>query len=171
MIEIQGKFYLIGINQALKKKLLSLNKSLKDTITKEIQQIYLNKKINSLKTKIKDKNIFKDLTSKNTSDIKELMLKNRFEKNELFSSKQMQKIFNLEKDDLIILNDKYPYLVKAIKITTNNEESTKEMEKLYERQVTANFEGEILQSFDKFLNNKYEIKINQKVLDRITNSF
>jgi hypothetical protein len=171
LIEIQGKFYLIGINQALKKKLISLNKSLKDTITKEIQQIYLNKKINSLNIKIKDKNIFKDLTSKNTSDIKELMLKNRFEKNELFSSKQMQKIFNLEKDDLIILNDKYPYLVKAIKITTNNEESTKEMKKLYERQVTANFEGEILQSFDKFLNSKYEIKINQKVLDRITNSF
>ena len=171
LIEIQGKFYLIGINQALKKKLLSLNKSLKDTITKEIQQIYLNKKINSLKTKIKDKNIFKDLTSKNTSDIKELMLKNRFEKNELFSSKQIQKIFNLEKDDLIILNDKYPYLVKAIKITTNNERSSKEMEELYKRQVIANFERLILQSFDKFLNNKYEIKINQKVLNRITNSF
>ena len=83
----------------------------------------------------------------------------------------MQKIFSLEKDNLIIVNDPQPYLVKVIKITTNNERSSKEMEALYKRQVTENFEGVILQSFDKFLNNKYEIKINQKVLDRITNSF
>ena len=99
------------------------------------------------------------------------MLRNRFEKNDVFSSKQMQKIFSLEKDNLIIVNDSQPYLVKVIKITTNNERSSKEMEELYKRQVIANFERLILQSFDKFLNNKYEIKINQKVLDRITNSF
>jgi hypothetical protein len=99
------------------------------------------------------------------------MLKNRFQKNEVFSSKNIQKIFNLKKDDLIIANEKDTYLVKAIKITSSNEKSSKEMEKLYERQVTTNFEGEILKSFDNFLNNKYEIKINQKVLDRITNSF
>ena len=99
------------------------------------------------------------------------MLKNRFQKNEVFSSKNIQKIFNLKKDDLIITNEKDPYLVKAINITSSNEKSSKEMEKLYERQVTTNFEGEILKSFDNFLNNTYEIKINQKVLDRIINSF
>jgi peptidyl-prolyl cis-trans isomerase D len=171
LIEIQGKFYLIGINKILKKKLLVLNNTLKEKITEEIQKIYLNKKINSLNTKIKDKNIFKNLTLKNINDIKELMLRNRFEKNDVFSSKQMQKIFSLEKDNLIIVNDSQPYLVKVIKITTNNERSSKEMEELYKRQVIANFERLILQSFDKFLNNKYEIKINQKVLNRITNSF
>jgi hypothetical protein len=171
LIEIKGRFYLIGINEVIKKKLLPLNKQLKDKIVKEIQKKNLNEKINSLKAKIKDKNIFKDLSSKNTTVIKELMLKNRFQKNEVFSSKNIQKIFNLKKDDLIITNEKDPYLVKAINITSSNEKSSKEMEKLYERQVTTNFEGEILKSFDNFLNNTYEIKINQKVLDRIINSF
>ena len=171
LIETQGKFYLIGINQVLKKKKLPLNKSLKNKITKELQKNYLNKKINSLNAKIKNKNIFKDLTSKNIKDIKETNLKNRFEKNELFSTKQMQKIFDLEKNDLTILNGEYPYLVEAVKITTDNKKPTKEIEKLYEKQVTANFKGEILRSFDKFLNSKYKVKINQKVLDRITNTF
>ena len=49
--------------------------------------------------------------------------------------------------------------------------SNDEMDKLYERQVTISFDEQIMQSFDKFLNNKYKVKINQKVLDRITNSF
>ena len=37
--------------------------------------------------------------------------------------------------------------------------------------VRLTFDEQIMQSFDKFLNNKYKVKINQKVLDRITNSF
>ena len=37
------------------------------------------------------------------------------------------------------------------------------MNKLYERQVAMNFDEQIMQSFDRFLNNKYKVKINQKI--------
>ena len=63
------------------------------------------------------------------------------------------------------------YLIKAIDASYDRTKSNDEMDKLYERQVTISFDEQIMQSFDKFLNNKYKVKINQKVLDRITNSF
>ena len=57
------------------------------------------------------------------------------------------------------------------KTSFDNKKTGDSMNKLYEKQAAANFQDQVIMSFDKFLNDKYNIKINQKVLDRITNSF
>jgi len=103
--------------------------------------------------------------------VKQLNLKNRLEKNKTFSPNQIQQIFSLKKNELLVLKGTKNYLIKAIDTSYDRTKSNDEMDKLYERQVTISFDEQIMQSFDKFLNNKYKVKINQKVLDRITNSF
>ena len=71
----------------------------------------------------------------------------------------------------MVVKGRKNYLIKAINVSYDRTKSNNEMDKLYERQVAINFDEQIMQSFDRFLNNEYKVKINQKVLDRITNSF
>ena len=105
-----------------------------------------------------------------SSDL-QLNLKDRLEKNKTFNSNQIQQIFSLKKDESLVVKGPKNYLIKAIDISYDRTKSNDKMNKLYERQVSINFDQQMMQSFDKFLNNKYKVKINQKVLDRITNSF
>ena len=171
LIEIKGTFYLIGINEIVKKKPLTLNDKIKKNIINKIKKKNIDSKANSLSSKIKEQNIFDQLISKKTKTVKQLDLKNRLEKNITFSPNQIQQIFSLKKNELLVLKGPKNYLIKAIDTSYDRTKSNDEMDKLYERQVTISFDEQIMQSFDKFLNNKYKVKINQKVLDRITNSF
>jgi hypothetical protein len=171
LIEIKGTFYLIGINEIVKKKPLTLNDKIKKNIINKIKKKNIDSKANSLSNKIKEQNIFDQLISKKTKTVKQLDLKNRLEKNKTFSPNQIQQIFSLKKNELLVLKGTKNYLIKAIDTSYDRTKSNDEMDKLYERQVTISFDEQIMQSFDKFLNNKYKVKINQKVLDRITNSF
>ena len=171
LIEIKGTFYLIGINEIVKKKPLTLNDKIKKNIINKIKKKNIDSKANSLSSKIKEQNIFDQLISKKTKTVKQLDLKNRLEKNITFSPNQIQQIFSLKKNEILVLKGPKNYLIKAIDTSYDRTKSNDEMDKLYERQVTISFDEQIMQSFDKFLNNKYKVKINQKVLDRITNSF
>ncbi len=171
LIEIKGSFYLIGINEIVKKKPLTLNEKIKKDIINKIKKKNIDSKANSLNNKIKEENIFNQLVSKKTKFVKQLELKNRLEENKTFSPNQIQEIFSLKKNESLLLKGSKNYLIKAIDASYDRTKSNDEMDKLYERQVTISFDEQIMQSFDKFLNNKYKVKINQKVLDRITNSF
>ena len=171
LIEIKGSFYLIGINEIVKKKPLTLNDKIKKNIINKIKKKNIDSKANSLRNKIKEENIFNQLVSKKTKFVKQLELKNRLEENKTFSPNQIQEIFSLKKNESLVLKGSKNYLIKAIDASYDRTKSNDEMDKLYERQVTISFDKQIMQSFDKFLNNKYKVKINQKVLDRITNSF
>ena len=171
LIEIKGSFYLIGINEIVKKKPLALNEKIKKDIVNKIKKKNIDSKANSLSNKIKEENIFNQLVSKKTKFVKQLELKNRLEENKTFSPNQIQEIFSLKKNESLVLKGSKNYLIKAIDASYDRTKSNDEMDKLYERQVTISFDEQIMQSFDKFLNNKYKVKINQKVLDRITNSF
>ena len=171
LIEIKGSFYLIGINEIVKKKPLTLNEKIKKDIINKIKKKNIDSKANSLSNKIKEENIFNQLVSKKTKFVKQLELKNRLEENKTFSPNQIQEIFSLKKNESLVLKGSKNYLIKAIDASYDRTKSNDKMDKLYERQVTISFDEQIMQSFDKFLNNKYKVKINQKVLDRITNSF
>ena len=171
LIEIKGSFYLIGINEIVKKKPLTLNDKIKKNIINKIKKKNIDSKANSLSNKIKEENIFNQLVSKKTKFVKQLELKNRLEENKTFSPNQIQEIFSLKKNESLVLKGSKNYLIKAIDASYDRTKSNDEMDKLYKRQVTISFDEQIMQSFDKFLNNKYKVKINQKVLDRITNSF
>ena len=93
------------------------------------------------------------------------------DKNLFFSFNQVQEILELNNDDFLIVQNNDSYLVKIEKISFNDKVTSNEMNNLFQKQVLKNFQDQILITFDKFLNQRYQIKINQKVLDRIINSF
>ena len=171
LLEVENSFYLISMNKIIDKKPRKMDKNTKNIVARKVSDFHLEKKILELKNTIKDTKSFGDIEEKNKSLTKELFIKSRFEKNLVFSPDNIQAIFELGNNELVIINDKNNYLVKMEKTSFDNKKTSEAMNKLYEKQAAANFQDQIIMSFDKFLNNKYNIKINQKVLDRITNSF
>jgi len=171
LLEVENSFYLISMNKIIDKKPRKMNKNTKNIIARKVSDFHLEKIILELKNTIKDTKIFGDIEEKNKNLTKELFIKSRFEKNLVFSPDNIQAIFELGNNELVIINDKNNYLVKMEKTSFDNKKTSDAMNKLYEKQAAANFQDQIIMSFDKFLNDKYNIKINQKVLDRITNSF
>ena len=120
-----------------------------------------------------DKTKFDEFASKNKLDIKNYTLKS-LKQNEIFSESIIRRIF-LTKDgeiDLItnntltksfliyVINTKY----KDLKKGSNEYEQ-------YEAKARLNLINKIYQSHDNDLNEKYEVELNQRTIERIKNSF
>lgn len=169
-MEINGKFFLLTIDKIEYSKPLPLNDETKKIISIKISNIKLTEKIEEIK-KENSAEVFNKILDTNKNQNKDLFLKSRFEKNSIFSTNSIQQIFEKKENDIILIFDKQNYLVKIKKITYDNKETSSNMNSLFERQAIKNFQDQILVAFDKYLNSKYKISINQKVLDRIINSF
>jgi len=170
LIEIQDSYYLISVDIIEDIKPLQLDEKTKKIISNKIRDLELLNKIAELKKNIQDKKIFDELEIKNKNLVKDLFLKSRLEKSTIFNDTNIQNIFDLNENDLTIIEDKNNYIIKVTNISYDNKKIDNNTTKLYERYASNNFKDQIMMSFDKFLNSKYEIKINQKVLDRIINS-
>lgn len=170
LIEIQDSYYLISIDIIEETKLLQLDEKTKKIISNKILDVDLLNKISELKKNIQDKKVFDELEIKNKNLAKDLFLKSRLEKSIIFNETNIQNIFDLNENDLTVIENKNNYIIKVIKISYDNKKIDSNTAKLYEGYASKNFKDQIMMSFDKFLNSKYEIKINQKVLDRIINS-
>ena len=157
--EISGKFYLITIDKIIPKKIMPLDEANK----KKIIDIIASQTIQISIDKIK--------SNPNNKNVKKLFINSRFDKNLIFKSNEIEKILSLNNNDFLIIQNTKNYLINIEKISYNNNQINNEMSQLFQRQVIKNFQDQILISFDKFLNKKYKIEINQKVLDRITKSF
>ena len=63
------------------------------------------------------------------------------------------------------------YVAKIIESYYENIQKSSDEFDLYEREAEINLVNNINASYDFFLNDKYEIKINQKTLERVKNYF
>ncbi len=169
--EISGKFYLITIDKTIPKKIMPLNEANKKKIIDIIASEKIQISIDKIKSDPNNKKIFKEYFETNNKDVKKLFINSRFDKNLIFKSNEIEKILSLNNNDFLIIQNTNNYLINIEKISYNNNQINNEMGQLFQRQVVKNFQDQILISFDKFLNKKYKIEINQKVLDRIIKSF
>jgi len=169
--EISGKFYLITIDKIIPKKIMPLDEANKKKIIDIIASQTIQISIDKIKSNPNNKKIFREYFETNNKNVKKLFINSRFDKNLIFKSNEIEKILSLNNNDFLIIQNTKNYLINIEKISYNNNQINNEMSQLFQRQVVKNFQDQILISFDKFLNKKYKIEINQKVLDRITKSF
>ena len=114
----------------------------------------------------------KDYANGNGLEIKEVQIKN-IKDNSIFKEPIIKKIFETKDnhinlitdsrllDNFLVYTDKTEYL-KLAKDSSNYEK--------YKTQAQLNFTRDIFNKYDKTLNTKYDIKINNKTLNRIKNS-
>ncbi len=63
------------------------------------------------------------------------------------------------------------YLAKIIRSNKNSFNKTDEKYIKFVNNQNTNNRKNILQSYDQLLNNKYQVKLNQKTIDRVKNYF
>ena len=173
LVETKGKFYLLTLKKIIPPKSLLLNEKTKKFIINDIKLKKLSEKIKSINNEIKEakKDLFEEIQKKENLTLKEIFFKSRFEANKLFSQSNIQQIFQKKlKENLLLETNGEFYLVKVNKESYSADTISAEKKQLYEKQVISDFSNQILFLFDKILNEKYKVKINEKVLNRIINS-
>ena len=173
LVETKGKFYLLTLKKIIPPKGLLLNEKTKKLIINDMRLKKLSEKIKSINNEIKEdkKDLFKEIQKKENLTLKEIFFKSRFEANKLFSQSNIQQIFQKKlKENLLLETNGEFYLVKVNKESYSADTISAEKKQLYEKQVISDFSNQILFLFDKILNEKYKVKINEKVLNRIISS-
>jgi peptidyl-prolyl cis-trans isomerase D len=173
LVETKGKFYLLTLKKIILPKTLLLNEKTKKFIINDMKLKKLSEKIKSINNEIKEakKDLFEEIQKKENLTLKEIFFKSRFEANKLFSQSNIQQIFQKKLNENLLLetNGEF-YLVKVNKENYSANTISAEKKQLYEKQVISDFSNQILFLFDKILNEKYKVKINEKVLNRIISS-
>ena len=120
-----------------------------------------------------DKTKFDEFASKNKLDIKNYTLKS-LKQNEIFSESIIRRIF-LTKDgeiDLITNNTlTKSFLVYVINTKHKDLKKGSNEYEQYEAKARLNLINRIYQSHDNNLNEKYEVELNQRTVERVKNSF
>ena len=85
----------------------------------------------------------------------------------------MEVLYSLQENSFTLINDEQNnvYLAKIKKFNNKiiNENDDKFNE--YANKLNSNTKNSILKSYDLFLNNKYDVTLNKKTLERVKNYF
>ena len=176
-IELNNKFYIAEI---FEKKNLTLdisNKSLRETIISQLnirfkidENIKISKQIDENKF---NKSDMINLSNNNNVPINNLKIMGiDDEKN--FSKELLKKIYNHNSGELFVLYDSILEKNFLVRIINENDPIIDENSKNYRsyiKKANTEYISKIYKSYDKYINANYKIKINEKVFERLKNSF
>ena len=175
-INIKNNFYIVEINNQKNMLLTLKDKNLKKSIKAQINIMYKiteNKKIIDLiKEKKFTKNSMIELGKKNNINIETINLKS-INDNKILNKDIVQKIYDHSEKEIVLITDnilKNNYIINIDKDIQPNKISQKDIEK-YRTKANTSYVSNIYKSYDKFINTQYKIDINEKVLERLKNSF
>ena len=131
--------------------------------------IILITKIEEIQSKQFNNSKFEDLGSNNLLNVEI----NTINDDSMFDINSIKMLYTLPVNSFTLVNDKDNniFLVKIINSKKNFfNKSDEEYVQFVKNQNTDNRKS-ILQSYDQLLNNKYQVKVNQKSVDRVKNYF
>ena len=175
-INLKNNFYIVEVTNE-KNMLLTLeDKNLKDTIKAQIDimhKITENKKIiDSIKNKKFTKLNMTNMATENNLEIKIDNI-NGIDDDKILSKDMVKKIYNHSENEIFLITDnifKKNYLINIEKDIKPNKIGNKDIKK-YINKANSDYASGVYKSYDKFINTKYKIDINEKVLERLKNSF
>ncbi len=177
LIETKNKYYIAEITKINK---ISGNMN-DDNVLKAItSQIKFKNKVNnnmSIAKKISSGTFkeqeFKDFAKKNNITIQTKKL-NSLENQGPFNEEIIKRIFQLEDNEINLISDRQfnkNFLIQVDKTVYKKIDKKSSDYEKYKSQAKVNLSNSIYFAYDKSINNKYEIEINNKAIDRLKNSF
>ena len=96
-----------------------------------------------------------------------------FNDNNKFEENSVKMIYSLPVNSFTLVsdNEKKIYLVKIVSSKKNNYSKKDDNYLTFVNNHNTNNRNSILQSYDQLLNNKYQVELNQKTIDRVKNYF
>ena len=175
-LNLKNNFYIVEVTDQQNILLTLKDENLKKTIKAQIEIMYKiteNKKIIDLiKNKEFTKTNMTKLATENNLEIKVANI-NGISDDKILSKEMVQKIYNHSENDIFLIADsilKKNYIVNIEKDIQPNNIDKDSIEK-YINKANSDYVSSIYKSYDKFVNTKYKININEKVLERLKNSF
>ena len=129
-----------------------------------------------------DRSVLEDIQNKKFDDNKfkemagysiEYISLNSINDYSTFEENSVKMLYSLPINSFTLVNDKENkiYLVKLVSSKKNTYNKTDDNYLKFLNNQNINSRKNILQSYDQLLNNKYQVKLNQKTIDRVKNYF
>jgi peptidyl-prolyl cis-trans isomerase D len=92
---------------------------------------------------------------------------------DMLETNSVKMLYSLPINSFTLVNDKENriYLVKLVSSKRNKFNKTDENYINFIKKQNTNTRKSIIQSYDQLLNNKYQVQLNQKTIDRVKNYF
>ena len=176
LININNKYYLSEVLSIDKIARTLEDKKIKDAIVSQLKTKYIiennTRIINDMSQGTFNEIKFKKFSKEKNIEIKKITLKD-VKDEAVFNSRMIKEIFKVNDGDFQLITDSLltkNYIVlaeKTEKLTFNKNITNYEK---YKTKAKFNLANQIYSTFDKTINNKYDVEINQKVLSRIKNT-
>ena len=176
-ININNKYY---VSQITEEKNITLNlndKNLRKTIYTQLMIGLKIEENRNLINKINDgnfnKNSMLDLSKKNNILIKKIKL-NGINDTKKFNVQLLNKIYNHNDKEIFLISDSLlqnNFLIQIINEQKPIIDRTSDEYKKYLKKANIEYISKVYKSYDKYINTNYTIDINQKVFERLKNSF
>jgi peptidyl-prolyl cis-trans isomerase D len=177
LITDSNKYYLVEISSIDKRNLKFNNVKVQESIKSQLTiQNKLNnngKIIQKISSEEFDLKQFENYANKNALDIKLKTISN-LKNDEVFNEDLVKNIFSLNNNQINLITDSMlsqNFLVYVEKTEYKKLDINSDAFRKYKSQAKLNFAQEIYKNYDKSVNNKYSIDINDKAVNRIKNSF
>jgi len=176
-IGFDNEFYIAEVLNKEESILGINNKSVKETINKQIKIVNLIEENSSLAVKINDKKFGEkemlELSKKHSVPIEKTEIKN-IKDDSKFNKVLLKQIYNYSSGQIFTATD-YPFAKKNFLIKIDKEtdpviKPESEVYKQYVKKANTQYISKVYKSYDSYINAVYKININEKVLKRIINS-
>ena len=176
-LNINNKYYIIELTE---EKTISLNLNDKDLRKTLEAQLKIGYKINENKKiidrinnkKFKKKEMI-ELSNKHNIQIKKIKINGITDK-KTFTPKFLSEIYNHNAGEIFLFSDNIVqdnYLVSLEKDTNIKIDKKSAKYKQYFEKSNNEYISKVYKSYDRYINTNYKIDINQKVFERLKNSF
>ena len=176
LFKIENKYYVAELSKKRTETKNIENPEVREAITAQLKFMTKFKENNEIAKKIsKNQNInfIKSFAQKNNLEVKELLILG-LNDNKKFKTNVIRRIFETKDGETNLISDNtfsdnFIILTEKTNLKKFDKNSPKYNE--YFTKAKLNFAQNIYSSYDKSLNSKYQIKVNEGVLNRIKNSF
>ena len=152
------------------------NPEVREAITAQLKFMTKFKENNEIAKKINENqniNFINSFAKKNNLEVKELLILG-LNDNKKFKTNVIRRIFDTKDGEIHLISDNtfsdnFIILTEKTNLKKFDKNSPKYDE--YLKKAKLNFAQNIYSAYDKSLNSKYQIKVNESVLNRIKNSF
>ena len=173
----EGNFYIVyEINNTDKVLPQKKDKKFRNKISKiifERKKYEFNKKIlDEINNKKFTQSSFENIIQKNSIKLEKTQL-NSIDDKKIFSANSVRLIYSLPQNSFSLVNDEDEniYLIKIVRINDQNISKNSQEYKNFKNKGKNKLRDLMYASYDYFLEDKYNVKINKKTIERVKNYF
>ena len=176
-INFDNNYYIAEVLDEKDMILTLKDQGLKKTIIAQLKINFIIKENAKLLEKIRNKKFYEkemlQLSKKNNVTINKAKI-NNIKDTSKFSPYLLKTIYNSNSGQIFVLSDdllKKNYLVRITKEKDPKIDPNSDIYKQYVAKANAEYISKVYKSYDNYINANYKIDVNNKVLERLKNSF